>query len=393
MMRIFLNMWCLLMNRINPLSFFPVCVFFLLILSACTTTGISYSYSYGKIVYRIDFSHSDDSKMRECNIARCLHLAKTQPLLFYDPTEPTFLSYNIYPAFKHIRLSRTIEAEGQFLIRDGFDAPFAGCNKSLNDAHSLIWMQYGRAMARYNNLVRVDLSIFPSDRCMFVVYKWYERRDAQGKNVIYDTSVSFIGEKRPEQVTINKCNQEIVHRLEMGGFSVNKIIRWNQDDSILIMADKHGGDQNLAREYCITFEDDKHNVPSKNELRTMLNQEFFFTTALSINSKTLGYNFFWMLDRFHDVLFIYHIQDKKLRIINQYKDNAINYQIVERILKNNGYTVKDMTEKTYKPTFDDTEWWPDTKGIGNPYDSYSVPFITKRFFSQVYTHLYKEISP
>ena len=40
--------------------------------------------SYGEIVYRIDFSHPDDSRMTEQNIAQALHLPETQALEFFD---------------------------------------------------------------------------------------------------------------------------------------------------------------------------------------------------------------------------------------------------------------------------------------------------------------------
>ena len=91
-----------------------------------------------------------------------------------------------------------------------------------------------------------------------------------------------------------------------------------------------------------------------------------------------------MLDRFRNVLFIYHIKDKKLRVINQYKDNTENYQIVERLLKENGYTIKEVTEKTYNPNVDDLGWFPNRRGIGDPYHRYSVFAVLLRFFNDVY---------
>ena len=91
-----------------------------------------------------------------------------------------------------------------------------------------------------------------------------------------------------------------------------------------------------------------------------------------------------MLDRFRNVLFIYHIKDKKLRVINQYKDNTENYQIVERLLKENGYTIKEVTEKTYNPNVDDLGWFPNRRGIEDPYHRYSVFAVLLRFFNDVY---------
>ena len=152
-------------------------------------------------------------------------------------------------------------------------------------------------------------------------------------------------------------------------------------------------DKNRTREYCISFEDAGHNVPSEMELKSMLDREFFFTTVLNIDSKSWGYRFFCMLDRFRNVLFFYHVKDKKLRVIDQYQDNTENYKKVENILRENGYTIKNITESTFTPTFSDTEWVPDRQGEGNPYHYYSVPFITRRFFFRVYKDAYKEIRP
>ena len=340
------------MNKLRFLFLLAVSVFSLLALSACVTTTRG---SYGEIVYRIDFSHPDETGMTEKSIARTLRLSETRALLFYDSASEEC-------SFRHIRLNKALEAEGQYLVRDGFDASFP------ND--------YGAA--------EVELSVFPTARCMFVAYQW---RDYEPEKI-----------ERPADRAIAGCNRDIVRRLEQGGFKVNNVSLWNRDESIMEAEyNRLGGymyfDKNRTREYCINFEDAGHNVPSEMELKSMLDREFFFTTVLNIDSKSWGYRFFCMLDRFRNVLFFYHVKDKKLRVIDQYQDNTENYKKVENILRENGYTIKNITESTFTPTFSDTEWVPDRQGEGNPYHYYSVPFITRRFFFRVYKDAYKEISP
>ena len=208
---------------------------------------------------------------------------------------------------------------------------------------------------------------------MFVSYKWFE----------------YKGLMRPGEAEIEDCNGEIVRKLEQGGFSVDRIFRLSEDKSSITTPPdgwvNYGTwTDNEVRDICISFEDDEHNVPSEMELEAMLDREFFFTTVLNTDLKRWKYRIFWMLDRFHNVLFIYHIKDKKLRVINQYKDNTENYQIVERLLKENGYTIKEVTEKTYNPNVDDLGWFPNRRGIGDPYHRYSVFAVLLRFFNDVY---------
>ena len=133
------------MNKLRFLFILAVSVFSVLFLSGClavTLVGFavltideqfmteSDGGSYGEIVYRIDFSHPDDSRMTEQNIAQALHLPETQALEFFDRAT-VYRSYDhkyyaritLVRAYRHIRLNRELEAEGQYLVRDGFDAP------------------------------------------------------------------------------------------------------------------------------------------------------------------------------------------------------------------------------------------------------------------------------
>ena len=361
------------------------------VLCAVWTTGCQSSevFSYGEIVYKIDFSCSDESRITEEGIADALQVSDPLPPMLYEPVFFDF-GYIIYPweeyedyvarvdrlkaedpalefvtergkrAVKGFRLEREIEDEGQYLARDGFDA-------SYSDPDS------PRQMQRWHGQYRVDLSVYPDDRCMFVSYKWFE----------------YKGLMRPGEAEIEDCNGEIVRKLEQGGFSVDRIFRLSEDKSSITTPPdgwvNYGTwTDNEVRDICISFEDDEHNVPSEMELEAMLDREFFFTTVLNTDLKRWKYRIFWMLDRFHNVLFIYHIKDKKLRVINQYKDNTENYQIVERLLKENGYTIKDVTEKTYNPNVDDLGWFPNRRGIGDPYHRYSVFAVLLRFFNDVY---------
>lgn len=322
--------------------------------------------SYGEIVYRIDFSHPDDSRMTEQNIAQALHLPETQALEFFDRAT-VYRSYDhkyyaritLVRAYRHIRLNRDLEAEGQYLVRDGFDAPFTECDGAM----------------------KVCLSVFPSDRCMFVAYTWDDRSNLT----------------RPDASAMNRCNDAIVRLLEQDGFSVNKVAPFHQDMATIIKKDSplrsFYWDNDEARDICISFEDDEHNVPSEMELKAMLDREFFITTALNLDSEVMKYRFFWMLDRFRNVLFIYHIKDKKLRVINMYQDNTANYQAVEKILKERGYTIREVTERTYRTNLSDHLFAFSHPWIGDPYHPETVPFLLHMFLRSVYERDYMSIRP
>ena len=66
-------------------------LFFLLVL---TVTGCRSSevFSYGEIVYRIDYSRPDETRITEENLARTLQVAKPLAPMFY---EPVFLDWGI----------------------------------------------------------------------------------------------------------------------------------------------------------------------------------------------------------------------------------------------------------------------------------------------------------
>ena len=323
--------------------------------------------SYGEIVYRIDFSHPDDSRMTEQNIAQALHLPETLALEFFDRAtvyrtydHKYYARITVNRSYRHIRLNRDLEAEGQYIVRDGFDAPFTECDGAM----------------------KVCLSVFPSDRCIFVAYTWDDRSNLT----------------RPDASAMNCCNDAIVRLLEQDGFSVNKVAPFHQDMATIIKKDSplrsFYWDNDEARDICISFEDDEHNVPSEMELKAMLNREFFITTALNLDSEVMKYRFFWMLDRFRNVLFIYHIKDKKLRVINMYQDNTANYQAVEKILKERGYTIREVTERTYRTNASDHgEFIFSHPWIGNPYHPESVPFLLHTFLPSVYERDYKSIRP
>ncbi len=360
-------------------------LFFLLVL---TVTGCQSSevFSYGEIVYRIDYSRPDGNRITEEALARTLQVSKPLAPMFY---EPVFLdwgipkergeSYEDYVkrvareeaadpslefvlrgkrAEREIRLNKDFEEEGQFIVRDGFDADYSD-----------------RCF-----LPRVDLSVYPDDGCMFVSYKWFE----------------YKGLMRPDEAEIKNCNEEIVRKLEDGGFSADRVFCLSRDESSITTPPdgwiNYGTwTNNEVRDICISFEDAGHNVPSEMQLKSLLDQEFFFTTVLNTDLKRWEYRIFWMLDRFRNVLFIYHNQDKKLRVINQYKDNTENLQIVERLLKENGYTIKEVAETTYNPNVDDLGWFPNRRGIGDPYHRYSVFAVLAYFFNNVYPDPYYEI--
>ena len=182
------------------------------VLCAVWTTGCQSSevFSYGEIVYKIDFSCSDESRITEDGIADALQVSDLRPPMLYEPVFFDF-GYIIYPweeyedyvarvdrlkaedpalefvtergkrAVKGFRLEREIEDEGQYLARDGFDA-------SYSDPDS------PRQMQRWHGQYRVDLSVYPDDRCMFVSYKWFE----------------YKGLMRPGEAEIEDCNGEIV---------------------------------------------------------------------------------------------------------------------------------------------------------------------------------------
>ena len=363
-------------------------LFLLFSLLILTVTGCRSSevFSYGEIVYRIDYSRPDGNRITEEALVRTFQVAKPLAPMFY---EPVFLDWGMpiergepyedyvkrvareeaadpslefvlrgKRAEREIRLNNDFEEEGQFIARDGFDADYSDrCS-----------------------LPRVDLSVYPDDGCMFVSYKWFE----------------YKGLMRPDEEEIKKCNEEIVRTLEDGGFSAYRVFCLSRDESSITTPPdgwiNYGTwTNNEVRDICISFEDAAHNVPSEMQLRSLLDREFFFTTVLNTDLKRWKYRIFWMLDRFHNVLFIYHIQDKKLRVINQYKDNTENLQIVERLLKENGYTIKEVTETTYNPNVDDLGWFPNRRGIGDPYHCYSVFAVLAYFFYNVYPDPYYEI--
>ena len=60
-------------------------------------------------------------------------------------------------------------------------------------------------------------------------------------------------------------------------------------------------------------------------------------------------------------------------------------------LKENGYTIKEVTETTYNPNVDDLGWFPNRRGIGDPYHRYSVFAVLAYFFNNVYPDPYYEI--
>ncbi|MBO4632213.1 MAG: hypothetical protein J5858_09845, partial [Lentisphaeria bacterium] len=324
--------------------------------------------SYGEIVYRIDFSHPDESRMTEQSIARALRLPETLALEFFD-------NVSLMRSYRHIRLSRDLEAEGQYLVRDGFDAPFPECDDAME----------------------IDLSVFPADCCMFVAYKWDDRRN-ENNRAPGSLEPPPKPLPRPDDAAMNRCNDAIVRLLEQGGFAVNKVALFNPESGTIIKKDSplrtryRYNDE--ARDICISFEDDEHKVPSEMELKAMLDREFFITTALNLDSETMQYRFFWMVDRFRNVLFIYHIKDKKLRVINMYQDNTANYQTVEKILKEQGYTIREVTERTYRTNASDHgEFIFSRPWIGNPYHPESVPFLLHTFLPSVYERDYKSIIP
>ena len=310
----------------------------------------------GEIVYRIDFTHPDESRMTEKRIAQALRLPKTLAPGFYDSHH----EWRGKRSFWHIRLDREIEAEGQYLVREGFDAPFADPG--------------GR--------MKVELSVFPADRCMFIAYKWDEPREIP----------------RPDEADIKTCNDAVIRMLEQDGFSVNKVAQLTPDvgtitrkKTLLTSGDWY---EDAVHDTCISFEDAGHDVPSEMELKAMLDREYFITTALNTDTEGLDYRFFWMLDRFRNVLFIYHIGDKKLRVISLYRDNTENARTVERILKENGYSVLDVSERTYDASpSDHGEIIFSRPWIGDPYHPESVTYVMYDFPTFVYSDEYKSIRP
>ena len=359
------------MNKLQRLILLSVFAFLPLFLNSCVTTILigtvlmidhvcfhteSDGGTCGEIVYRIDFTHPDETWMTEKRIAQALRLPKTLAPGFYDSHQ----EWRGKRSFRHIRLDREIEAEGQYLVREGFDAPFADPG--------------GR--------MKVELSVFPSDRCMFVAYKWDEPKETP----------------RPDEAAMNACNDVIVRLLEQDGFSVNKVAQLNADvgtitknKTLLTSYDWYEDD---VHDSCISFEDAGHNVPSEMELKAMLDREFFITTALNIDVKWLKYRFFWMLDRFRNVLFIYHIKDKKLRVISLYRDNTENARIVERLLKENGYSILDVNERTYDASpSDHGEILFSRPWIGDPYHPESVTYVIYHIPADVYEMEYESIIP
>ena len=126
------------------------------VLCAVWTTGCQSSevFSYGEIVYKIDFSCSDESRITEEGIADALQVSDPLPPMLFEPVFFDF-GFIIYPweeykdyvarvdrlkaedpalefvtergkrAVKGFRLEREIEDEGQYLARDGFDASYS----------------------------------------------------------------------------------------------------------------------------------------------------------------------------------------------------------------------------------------------------------------------------
>ena len=265
------------------------------VLCAVWTTGCQSSevFSYGEIVYKIDFSCSDESRITEEGIADALQVSDPlQPMLY----EPVFFDFGfiIYPweeyedyvarvdrlkaedpalefvtergkrAVKGFRLEREIEDEGQYLARDGFDA-------SYSDPDS------PRQMQRWHGQYRVDLSVYPDDRCMFVSYKWFE----------------YKGLMRPGEAEIEDCNGEIVRKLEQGGFSVDRIFRLSEDKSSITTPPdgwvNYGTwTDNEVRDICISFEDDEHNVPLGNGAGSDAGPGVFLHDGIEYGSETLG---------------------------------------------------------------------------------------------------------
>ena len=130
-------------------------LFLLFSLLVLTVTGCQSSevFSYGEIVYRIDYSRPDGNRITEEDLARTLQVSKPLAPMFY---EPVFLDWGIpiergepYEDYKkrvareeaadpslefvlrgkradrEIRLSKEFEEEGQFIARDGFDADYS----------------------------------------------------------------------------------------------------------------------------------------------------------------------------------------------------------------------------------------------------------------------------
>ena len=294
------NRWHFAVNQC--ILFRGIILFSLLTLTGCQSSEV---FSYGEIVYRIDYSRPDGNRITEEALARTLQVSNPLAPMFY---EPVFLdwgipkergeSYEDYGkrvareeaadpslefvlrgkrAEREIRLNKDFEAEGQFIARDGFDADYSDrCS-----------------------LPRVDLSVYPDDGCMFVSCKWFE----------------YKGLMRPDEAEIKNCNEEIVRRLEDGGFSADRVFCLSRDESSITTPPdgwiNYGTwTNNEVRDICISFEDAGHNVPSEMQLKSLLDREFFFTTVLNTDLKRWKYRIFWMLDRFHNVLFIYHIQEK-----------------------------------------------------------------------------------
>ena len=112
------------MNKLQRLILLSVFAFLPLFLNSCVTTILigtvlmidhvcfhteSDGGTCGEIVYRIDFTHPDETWMTEKRIAQALRLPKTLAL---DLSDSRF-EWRGLRSYKHIRLDRDLEAEGQ----------------------------------------------------------------------------------------------------------------------------------------------------------------------------------------------------------------------------------------------------------------------------------------
>lgn len=206
------------------------------------------------------------------------------------------------------RLDDDLEAEGQYLNKKSF----AGYHL-LKDSE-----------------VEMQFLFFPKDNTFFLRY------------ILPQASDGFLDD------TVLNLNSFVTNIMRSRGYNVDRIDLCGKEEV-------KGGNPEY-KVVCFAIESNTGIVPTELELKKMLEDYFFFSTAIKVKHADYELEDFCMYDNIHRCAILYNKKRRTIRLVDTYQDNTSNRDLLISALNRQHFSVFSTRDSLFDPSSGNTNY-------------------------------------
>lgn len=262
------------------------------LLCSCTTT-------YGEIVYKIQYTPADSPLVPSVFSD---YFTQTTSLGIFEAPDYSEWDKGTTFAPDQFRLDNSLENEGQYMLKESFE---------------------GRHLHQ-DPKVEMSFCCFPQENTIFLRYSWNSNhgvsRDGFSDEAILD------------------LNEQVKNVMRSKEYAVDRLVLYNREE-----AEGNAPDYKVTEFFVKTS---AGKAPSELELKKALENEFFFPIAIMVRNREMGIDDFCMYDIFRRCVILYNRQTGVIRLVDMFRGNTNNFELLVSALKRNRYSVIDIPDRT-----------------------------------------------